>query len=84
MIDQTLSSLFYLAVFVEISAMRVDNFRSSGVSPVPLVPQESSILPLQLAKCGFYSIIVSNILLEKSLQKKASYFDHLVRNSFGW
>ncbi|MDQ0484466.1 hypothetical protein QO000_003450 [Alkalihalobacillus hemicentroti] len=33
--------------------------RSCGVSPVPLVPQESSILSLQLAKCGFYSIIVS-------------------------
>ncbi len=38
--------------------------RFCGVSPVPLVPQESSILPLQSAKCGFYSIIV---------QKQQSY-----------
>ncbi|KMM36979.1 hypothetical protein AB986_13840 [Alkalihalobacillus macyae] len=59
---------FRKALFVGVVSIRMINFRSKmlafrraggetprrycGVSPVPLVPQESSILPLQLAKFG--------------------------------
>ncbi len=43
--------------------------RSCGVSPVPLVPQESSILPLQSQSVVFFNHFKSNNLLEKSLSK---------------
>ncbi|KMM36555.1 hypothetical protein AB986_11325 [Alkalihalobacillus macyae] len=43
--------------------------RACGVSPVPLVPQESSILPLQSAKCGS---LLQNLLKKQPFSRKES------------